>query len=143
MRTLTADAALVALPSLAASGVAALGGRHLLDILPAGSWYASAYTFLPVYVLLAGAATCCLYFLFRGLLERPAVATSMGRTMFNVLAAIGIASLLLFDPPLAVAVAAAALGSAVMLKLIREWPSPGTRPGWRHRIAWLRPRPVE
>lgn len=143
MRTLTGDAALVALPSLAASGLAALGGRHLLQSAPAGSWYANAYAFVPVYVLSGALATFLLYWLFRGLLERRTVAISMGRSIFTVLAALAIAVLLLVDAALAVAVAAAAVGSAFVLKLIREWPSPGTRPGWRRKIAWLRPRTAE
>jgi hypothetical protein len=143
MRTLTGDAALVALPSLAASGIAAAAGGRLLAAAPADSWYANGFAFLPVYLLLGALATALLHILFRGLLERRTVAISMGRTMFTFLAGMTVAALLLADPPLAVAVAAAAVGAAFTLKLIREWPSPGTRPGWRRRIAWLRPRPAQ
>lgn len=123
MRTLTMDAALVALPSLGASAASVYAGQMLLERYGDGRWYGHPLALFPLCFLAGGALTWIVYQIVRPLLEHRALSTSRGRSMLVFLAALTAGFGLMYDALLSLALLAAAAGSALTLKLLRERPS--------------------
>lgn len=119
MRSFSADAAIVAGPSLAVAALAVRAGDALIAAAPAGTVPIPP---LPVYAALAFASTWLAYFLVAGLLRYRALSTSNAFTLFLTLAALALSLLLLTAPALVPPLLASGAGSALALRLVRRRP---------------------
>jgi hypothetical protein len=123
MRSLSADAAIVAAPTLGATYLAVRSGHALVAVSPPGMWLPDPLLLLPAYAALGLALTWAAYHLVAGLLQYRAISTSNGRGLFIFLAVLVTASAAYEVPELALPFAAAATGAAFALHLIRRRPS--------------------
>jgi hypothetical protein len=123
MRSLSADAAIVAAPTLGATYLAVRSGNALVAVSPAGFGLPDPMLLLPAYAALGFALTWAAYHLVAGLLQYRAISTSNGRGLFIFLAVLVTASAAYEVPQLALPFAAAAAGAAFALHLIRRRPS--------------------
>jgi hypothetical protein len=122
MRSLSADAAIVAAPTMAASYLAVWCGDALLvrvplQILP------HPLLVLPGYAAFGAVLTWLAYQTVAGMLEYRAISTTNGRGLFVFLAVLTTAFTAYEAPGVALSFAAAALGAAFALHLIRRRPS--------------------
>ena len=123
MRSLSADAAIVAAPTLGAAYLAVRSGNALVAVSPPGLRLPDPLLLLPAYAVLGLALTWVTYHLVAGLLRYRAISTSNGRALFIFLAMLVTASAAFEVPELALPFAAAAAGAAFALHLIRHRPS--------------------
>ena len=123
MRSLSADATIVAAPTLGATYLAVRGGNALLAVSPPDLWLPDPMLLLPVYAALGFGLSWAAYHLVAGLLQYRAISTSNGRGFFIFLAVLVTASAAYEVPALAPRFAAAAAGAAFALHLIRRRPS--------------------
>jgi hypothetical protein len=123
MRSLSADAAIVAAPTLGAAYLAVRSGDALVAVSPPDLWLPDPFLLLPAYAALGLALTWAAYHLVAGLLQYRAISTSNGRGLFIFLAVLVTASAAYEVPELALRFAAAAAGAAFALHLIRRRPS--------------------
>jgi hypothetical protein len=122
MRSLSADAAIVAGPTLGASALAVWCGKAALAAAPPEAWLPHPLLLLPLYAALGFALTWLFYYAVVGLLEYRALSTSNGRGLFMLFAALAAAYLLFRAPELVSAFAAAAAGATFALHVIRRRP---------------------
>jgi hypothetical protein len=123
MRSLSADAAIVAAPTLAASYLAVWGGDRLLAAAPPEAWLPHELLLLPLYAVLGMTLTWLFYQTVAGMLEYRAISTTNGRGLFIFLAVLTTAFTAYEAPGVALQFAAAAMGAAFTLQLIRRRPS--------------------
>lgn len=125
MRSFSADAAIVAGPSLAMSGLAVWAGDALLAAAPPE--VASSLVLLPypLYALLALIGTWAAYLLFAPLLRYRALSTSNAFDLFVLVGGLILALMLLTTAALILPLAAAGAGAATALRLVRRRPSRG------------------
>lgn len=123
MRSFSADAAIVAVPSLAAAAGAVWAGEHLFAAAPAELIASHPLVPFPVYAAIAFLLTWAVYFLVAGLLHYRALSTSNAFSIYMLLAGLILALLLLSQPAAAPPLVAAAAGGALALRLVRRRPS--------------------
>jgi hypothetical protein len=122
MRSLTADAAIIALPSLAAAGGAIWGAEALFALAAERGAALSPSLLLPTMSALAFLLTWMSYYVVVGLLAYRATSTSNAVILFLVLVSLLTVLVLLNQPPLAVPILTAAAGALVALRLLRLRP---------------------
>lgn len=120
MRSLGADTALVAVPSLIGAAAAALAGHTLLAAfadLQGGGWFTLSMLFLPLYGILGIAFSAWCFHFTEGRLEYGKLSIRSGRanlaTVGGIAAVIGLA----YQPSVFVAIAASTAGAAYFLTL--------------------------
>jgi small-conductance mechanosensitive channel len=122
MRSLTADAAIIAGPSLAAAGGAILASERLFALAGEAGSPLPAALVLPTMVAIAFALTWAGYYLVVGLLAYRAVSTSNALVLFLLLVALLVVLALLNRPDWSVPMLASAGGAALALRLLRRRP---------------------
>jgi hypothetical protein len=123
MRSLSADAAIVAAPTRGATFLAVRSVDAARAVVAPAAWLPHPLLLMPAYATLGLALTWMAYQLVAGLLEYRAISTTNGRGLFILLAVLT-GGFAMFDAPsLAPPFAAAALGGAFALSLIRRRPS--------------------
>ncbi len=128
MRSLSADAAIVAMPSLLAAGVAVWAGEASFAAAAGQQAALPPGLLLPTILLGAFAATWAVYYLFAGLLAYRALSTSNGLVLFLVLSTLLLVLLLLNLPDRVPPVLIACVGAAGALRLVRLRPRRLRRP---------------
>ena len=123
MRSLSADAAIVAAPTLGATYLAVWSGDALIAKSPPETWLLHPLFLMPAYAACGLALTWIAYHAVAGLLQYRAISTSNGRGLFIFLAVLTTAFAAYDAPTVAFPFAAAAIGSAFALRLIRRRPS--------------------
>jgi len=122
MRSLSADAAIVAAPTLGAAFLAVRTVDALRTVIAPELQLPHPLLLMPAYGALGLALTWIAYQLVAGLLEYRAISTTNGRGLFILLAVLTGGFAMIDAPSLAPPFAAAALGSAFALSLLRRRP---------------------
>lgn len=122
MRSLSADAAIIAGPSLAATGGAIWVAERLFVLAAEQGSILPAPLLLPTMAALAFALTWASYYVVVGLLAYRAVSTSNALFLFFVVVALLTVLALLNDPQWAVPLLASAAGTGLALRLVRLRP---------------------
>ena len=122
MRSLSADAAIVTGPSLAAAGGAIWATERLFALAAERAASLPPLLLLPTIVALAFALTWASYYAVVGLLAYRALSTSNALVLFLVVVALLTALALLNRPELLVPMLASAAGAALALRLVRRRP---------------------
>jgi len=128
MRSLTADAAIVAIPSLISAGGAIWAAEALFALAAERGAALSPALLLPTMVALAFLLTWASYYLVVGLLAYRALSTSNALMLFLVLVALVTTLLLLNHPELVPPVLASVAGAALALRMVRLRPRRALRP---------------
>lgn len=118
MRSLRADAALVAVPALAGIAMAAGFGHILLTgiaKIQGGEWFALSMFFLPLYFILAMALAGWAFGWTEDHLEHGRASVRAGRTNAAVIGGTAAIVALAYQPSLFVAIAASTAGAAYLL----------------------------
>ena len=129
MRSLSADAAIIAGPSLAASGGAIWASGKLFALAAEQSASLPPMLLLPTMAAMAFALTWASYYLVVGLLAYRAVSTSNALVLFLVIVGLLAVLALLNRPELSIPLIAAASGAALALRLLRLRPRRRYSPG--------------
>lgn len=122
MRSLSADAAIIALPSLAAAAGAIWAAEALFVLAFERGAGLPPSLLLPTMAALAFVATWSSYYLVVGLLAYRALSTSNALVLFLVLVSLIVVLVLLNQPPLSLPILASAAGAAMALRLLRRRP---------------------
>ncbi|HEX8443335.1 MAG TPA: hypothetical protein VF631_06785 [Allosphingosinicella sp.] len=122
MRSLSADAAIVAGPSLAASGAAIWAAERLFALAAERGGELPPLLLLPTMMAIAFALTWGSYYVFVGLLAYRALSTSNALVLLLVVVALLTVLALLNRPELSVPILASAAGAALALRLVRLRP---------------------
>jgi hypothetical protein len=122
MRSFSADAAIIAGPTLAATAGAVRAGDALL-LAAAPDLAAHSLLPFPTYAGLAFLFTCAAYILGAPLLRYRALSTSNAFDLFVLSGGLILALLLLNVPVLVPPLAVAGVGAATALRLVRRLPS--------------------
>lgn len=122
MRSLTADAAIVAAPSLAASGAAIWSAERLFVLAAEHGGALPSMTLSPMMAALAFMLTWAGYYLVVRLLAFRALSTSNALILFLLLIALLTVLTLLTRPEWSIPLLSAAAGSALALRLVRLRP---------------------
>lgn len=122
MRSLSADAAIIAGPSLAASGGAIWAADALFALALERAAGLPPMLLLPTMTAIAFALTWAVYYAVVGLLAYRAVSTSNALVLFLVVAGLLLMLALLNRPELSVPLIASAAGAALALRLVRLRP---------------------
>jgi hypothetical protein len=127
MRSLTADAAIIAIPGLAASAGAIWAAHALFAMAAERGADLPAGMLLPTIAAFAFLLTWSVYYLVVGLLAYRALSTSNALHLLLVLVALATALLLLHRPDLVIPVLTSTAGAAAALRLVRLRPRPALR----------------
>jgi hypothetical protein len=122
MRSLSADAAIVAVPSLVASGAAIWASERLFALAAERGAEFPPILLLPTMAAIAFALTWVSYYLFVGLLAYRALSTSNALVLLLVVVALLTVLALLNRPELSVPILVSAAGAAAALRLVRLRP---------------------
>lgn len=122
MRSLSADAAIIAGPSLAATGGAIWAAEALFALAAERSAALPPMLLLPAMAAIAFVLTWAVYYTLVGLLAYRAVSTSNALVLFLVLVGLLTVLALLNRPELSIPLIASASGTALALRLIRLRP---------------------
>jgi hypothetical protein len=128
MRSLTADAAIIAAPSVAATGGAIWAVDALFALAADRAGALPQFFMLPSMTAIGFALTWAAYYLVVGLLAYRAVSTSNALILFLVVMCLLTGLTLLNRPDLSVPLIAAAAGAALALRLVRRRPRPKLSP---------------
>jgi hypothetical protein len=128
MRSLTADAAIIAVPSLACAGGAIWAADALFGLAAERGAGLPPALLLPTTAALAFVVTWASYYLVVGLLAYRALSTSNALSLFLVLVALQTALVLLHRPESIVPILVSAAGAALALRLLRLRPRRVLRP---------------
>ena len=128
MRSFTADAAILALPSLGAMAGAIWASERLFVLAAERGAGLSPELLFPVMAMLAFALTCAAYFLVVGLLAYRALSTSNALVLFLTLVCLVAVLVLLNRPELSFSILAASAGAGLALRLLRRKPRRPIRP---------------
>ena len=122
MRSLTADAAIIALPTLAVTAGAVRAAQALFTLAAEQGAALPVSLLLPTIAALAFVATWAVYYALVGLLAYRALSTSNSVVLFLVLITLLTILGLLNQPILVPPMLSAAAGSTVALRLLRLRP---------------------
>jgi hypothetical protein len=122
MRSLSADAAIIAGPSLAASGGAIWASEKLFALAAEQSAALPPMLLLPTMAAIAFVLTWATYYVVVGLLAYRAVSTSNALVLFLVSVGLLTVLALLNRPELSIPLVASASGAALALRLLRLRP---------------------
>ena len=122
MRSLSADAAIVAVPSLVASGAAIWAAGRLFALAADRGGALPPFLLLPTMSAIAFALTWAGYYVFVGLLAYRALSTSNALILLLVVVALLTVLALLNRPELSIPLLASAAGAALALRLVRLRP---------------------
>ena len=128
MRSFTADAAIVAVPSLGATAAAIWASERLFRLADDSGAGISPELLFPTMGMLAFAMTWAAYFVVVGLLAYRALSTSNALVLFLTLVCLLAVLVLLNRPELCLSILAAAAGAGLALRLLRRKPRRSIRP---------------
>jgi hypothetical protein len=120
MRSLSADAAIVAVPSLGATAGAIWATEHLFRAAAERGPGLSPELLFPTMAMLAFALTWAAYFIVVGLLAYRALSTSNALVLFLTLVSLLVVLVLLNRPEFSVSILVASAGTALALRLLRR-----------------------
>lgn len=127
MRSLTADAAIVALPGLASAGGAIWVAEALFAVAVERGADLPSNLLMPSIAAIAFLLTWTAYYLLVGRLAYRALSTSNALHLLLVLIALATALLLLNSPDMVLPLLAGTAGAAAALRLVRLRPRPVLR----------------
>jgi hypothetical protein len=122
MRSLSADAAIVAVPSLVACGAAIWTSERLFALAAERGTAFPPILLLPTMAAIAFALTWVSYYVFVGLLAYRALSTSNALILLLVVVALLTVLALLNRPELSLPILVSAAGAAAALRLVRLRP---------------------
>ena len=122
MRSLSADAAIIAGPSLAAAGGAIWAAERLFALAAERGGELPSLLLLPTIAAIAFTLTWLSYYVFVGLLAYRALSTSNALILLLVVVALLTVLALLNQPELSIPILVSAAGAGLALRLVRLSP---------------------